>query len=280
MLRHEVEKETGLTRKAIQYYENEGLVTPYIEENGYRNYSQDDIKRLNDISIFRRLGLNLSEMKEIFKGFSSLESIIRKKEYEKQIDDRKLYLLKRIGNGEDVSKELKTLEVKESIFSRLTYAFPGYLGSSLFFHYEPFLRDPLEEDGYKAFKEFVSFLDRLPDLDLTLDEIKFLEDSSKGITTDAMIKVNEDKMRNIVNFEEWYGDNRVIIEKYMEYKESEEYYNSPINSINTKLKKFFLDNSYYEKAIPLLRTFSKKYNDYYKKMLVFNDKLETLIKNR
>ena len=39
MLRSEIQKETGLTRKAIEYYEDKGLIHPQKSENGYRDYS-------------------------------------------------------------------------------------------------------------------------------------------------------------------------------------------------------------------------------------------------
>ncbi len=33
---------TGLTRKAIRYYESVGLISPDIDSNGYRNSSGSD----------------------------------------------------------------------------------------------------------------------------------------------------------------------------------------------------------------------------------------------
>ena len=37
MLRNEIQKKTGLTRKAIEYYEEKGLINPKTVENGYRD---------------------------------------------------------------------------------------------------------------------------------------------------------------------------------------------------------------------------------------------------
>ena len=41
---NEVEKITGLTKKAIRLYELRGLITVERGENGYRDYSERDIK--------------------------------------------------------------------------------------------------------------------------------------------------------------------------------------------------------------------------------------------
>ncbi len=43
----EVMKVTGLTKKAIYYFEDEGLISPQKDiENSYRRYSEKDLHRL------------------------------------------------------------------------------------------------------------------------------------------------------------------------------------------------------------------------------------------
>ncbi|WP_257369208.1 MerR family transcriptional regulator [Streptococcus sp. HMSC36C04] len=64
MLRNEIQNKTGLTRKAIEYYEEKGLIKPLKLENGYRDYSEEDMKILSKISLFRKVGLSVSEIKE------------------------------------------------------------------------------------------------------------------------------------------------------------------------------------------------------------------------
>ncbi len=44
-----------------------------------------------------------------------------------------------------------------------------------------------------------------------------------------------------------------------------------MKQIQDKLKKFMEDNKYYEIAIPLIRKFSKSYNEYYEKLLKANE---------
>mgnify|MGYP000870507350 FL=1 len=39
MLRSEIQNKTGLTRKAIEYYEDKGLINPHRLENGYKSYN-------------------------------------------------------------------------------------------------------------------------------------------------------------------------------------------------------------------------------------------------
>lgn len=82
MLRSEIQEKTGLTRKAIEYYEEKGLIKPLKLENGYRDYSNQDLEILNKIYLFRKIGLSIAEIEEyLLSNSSSLASILRRKEH-------------------------------------------------------------------------------------------------------------------------------------------------------------------------------------------------------
>lgn len=60
----EVEESIGITSKNIRFYEKEGLVTPVRNsENGYREYSDVDIKKLKEIKLFRQLGISIEDIR-------------------------------------------------------------------------------------------------------------------------------------------------------------------------------------------------------------------------
>ena len=60
---NDVKKITGLTAKAIRLYESKGLINVSREENGYRNYSENDVEVLKKIKLFRRIGIAISDIK-------------------------------------------------------------------------------------------------------------------------------------------------------------------------------------------------------------------------
>ena len=60
---NDVEKITGLTPKAIRLYESKGLISIAREENGYRNYSNEDIEALKQIKLFRSVGVSIADIK-------------------------------------------------------------------------------------------------------------------------------------------------------------------------------------------------------------------------
>lgn len=72
----ELEKELNITRSNIRFYEKEGLINPPRKENGYREYSEEDIAKLKKIIIFRKLGISVADIKSIFDGTLSLQVAI------------------------------------------------------------------------------------------------------------------------------------------------------------------------------------------------------------
>jgi DNA-binding transcriptional MerR regulator len=68
---------TGLTRKAIKYYETEGLVRPRVDpENGYRAYGEEEIIRLNLIAALRDLGVPVREIRALVAGEKDLARVL------------------------------------------------------------------------------------------------------------------------------------------------------------------------------------------------------------
>jgi MerR family copper efflux transcriptional regulator len=70
----DVAKKTGLTSKAIRFYEEKGLVTaPLRSENGYRSYSAKHIEELTLLRQARQVGFTLDECRELVALFHNPE---------------------------------------------------------------------------------------------------------------------------------------------------------------------------------------------------------------
>lgn len=73
----EVEEQSGLTRANIRYYEKEGLVIPERKENGYRDYSEENLEELKRIRLFRELEVPIEKIKELQNSPEALDKIMR-----------------------------------------------------------------------------------------------------------------------------------------------------------------------------------------------------------
>lgn len=73
---NDVEKQLGITKANIRFYEKEGLLSPGRSENGYRDYSEADIARLKEIVIYRKLGIPVQQIADILDGAVSLQEAL------------------------------------------------------------------------------------------------------------------------------------------------------------------------------------------------------------
>ena len=58
----------GVTRKAALVAAEQGLLAPARLENGYRDFSSEDVTRLRKIAVLRGLGMTGEEIREYFAG--------------------------------------------------------------------------------------------------------------------------------------------------------------------------------------------------------------------
>lgn len=82
----EVAERTGVTQRTLRFYEEKGLLKPPTRmEGGFRLYSEDDVRRVEQIKRLQKLlGLSLAEIKEMVEA-EELKSQIRA-EYSCQAD--------------------------------------------------------------------------------------------------------------------------------------------------------------------------------------------------
>lgn len=74
----EIETLSGMERANIRFYEREGLITPKRMDNGYRDYSEDDLQILLRIKLLRSLHISLDEIKALKDGSKDLADTLSK----------------------------------------------------------------------------------------------------------------------------------------------------------------------------------------------------------
>lgn len=66
---NEVEQLTGITKKNIRFYEEQGLLSPGRNaENGYRVYGDWEIRALKQIKMMRKLGVPIEDIRKMQNG--------------------------------------------------------------------------------------------------------------------------------------------------------------------------------------------------------------------
>ena len=72
----EVEAKTGLERASIRFYEQQGLLSPRRGDNGYRDYSEEDLTTLERVRFLRSLGFGVQEIRAFQTGERALDDAL------------------------------------------------------------------------------------------------------------------------------------------------------------------------------------------------------------
>ena len=279
MLINETSKITNVTKKAIEYYIEQGLLSPAILDNGYRDFSENDVECLNKISILRKVGLSTEEIKTVFadKTGSTLQKLSVQKELTIQREQVRKNILDQLACGKsysDVVAELKAIEQGRTITDRLLDAFPGYYGRFICLHFARFLNEPIKtKEQLVAYQEILEFLDNIPSLHFAKELQDYLIEYTQHSSSQNIIDMIENTKQSIEDPDKFLSENKEILEQYLAFKQSDEYKNSPVFTMQNLLKEFNRATGYYDVFIPAMKRLSASYAEYYRQMELANDKL-------
>lgn len=165
----EAAQAVGCTRRAIKYYEEQGLL-PAVgrEENGYRDYSNEDIRILHEIQAYRKLGISVGDIRCLLKGGSRdvLDAVLSRKRREQQSRQEELDALEAFIRRHDALALDDALDF-ETIAQAMRAQLPGGFGRYLTAHFAPYLQLRITtEEQREAYQTILAFWDdpglRLP----------------------------------------------------------------------------------------------------------------------
>lgn len=279
MLIHEVAKRCNITKKAIQYYVEQGLIVPKVLENGYSDFEESDIKVLKKVSLYRSLDLSVSDIKKVLESKDILKGILYQRTLDLEREKIKQELLKQVSEGteiENLEEKISSIDSKSIIIKRLLDMFPSYYGKFISLNFSRYLTGKIEtEEQMQAFQEIIDFFDNVPDLQLTpelqqyMDEYLDLYSSEDGIERiNSIIQGKHDAMQDINKF---VKNNKEILDEYHKFKKTDAYKNSPAYQLMEVMKEFCASSGYYDVFIPAMRKLSPTYDAYYTQMLKANE---------
>ncbi|WP_195604153.1 MerR family transcriptional regulator [Clostridium tyrobutyricum] len=283
-------EKTGLTKKAIKYYECEGLINPSKNSsNNYREYTDTDIVKLNLIGALRVIDIPVSEIKCLIEGNKSLPDIMKNTlnkitENISNLEKSRLIISNILNKnledystiGEQVRKLRETLEFsisekKEFISTRLLKIFPGNFGKIFVNSYEPFLNITVDSDEKKdAWVKLVEFLDDLNEIDNTQPFIKLMNSIDVNKIEEYRQKSKEDILENF--------NNNIFIEKikkqYVEFirfmnkdKEKKKIFAKSVSQTMDMFNALGVDENIFDEYLEILNEDYKQYRQIGKKFM-------------
>ena len=92
----EVADRTGVTQRTLRFYEEKGLLKPPTRmDGGFRLYSEDDVRRVDQIRRLQNLlGITLADIKEMVEAEEMLQELKAQYRPEADVEEKKRQLQK------------------------------------------------------------------------------------------------------------------------------------------------------------------------------------------
>lgn len=263
-----------LTKKAIYYYEKQGLLHVSKDKNGYRDFSKEDIERLHEISIYRKWDIGMNDIKvlldmSIEKKKVYLQKLCKFKEKELEIKKECLDSMKHFifdnQNFQCINENLDCVSLLQAIQENI----PGIYGYFFSSHFQPYLSVTIETDKQKeAYQKVLSFWEyadiKLP---LFIHLLYWYEKSHIQQVQDEWIRIENTKY-DLLEDENAYEKMKKLCERHITL--SKKWWYRIINYPQRQLKVRLRDNGYYDILIPAMRDLSPAYDQYYQKWTSLN----------
>lgn len=271
MFIHEVCKKCSLTKKAIYYDEKHGLIRPNIGENGYRNYSEEDVSTLKEIFVLRKLGLTISEIKNVLLSSNKAVSLLKYKylmdlKREKVMEQQKC--LELLIENYNVDKGIEYIDIhlnrSFTIKEKLIQAFPGVYGIFLSVHFGQFLNEKADTaEKEEAYGKIVDFLDKVR---ITREMEEYLESVVPLTDQEVIEKMNSTFLNAVKDIENYIVNNQQEIEEYIKFRNSKAYKSTPAFKLQQLLVEFQQSSGYDEVFVENLKILSASYLEYSEKL--------------
>ena len=268
MLIHEASQQGHVTRKAISYYIEQGLLSPDSLKNGYRDFTTDHVEQLKKISILRQLGIGIEDIKMVLADNSG--TILQKLEIKKEIQIHRELLKKEIINKlshgigyEEVGEALATLESTTTIAEKLLEVFPDWYGRFIWLHFARFLDEPIRTDKQKeAYEIIIKVLDDMPKVTLTKELESYMTTITLELTNQQIVQMNVEVKKSMENMDDFLQKNEEQLNQYLLYKKSDQYKNSISCQFKNIIKEFYKTSDYIDIFLPAMRAISSSYDEY------------------
>lgn len=255
----EAARAAGLTKKALAYYEEAGLVHPLVETNGYRDYTSEDVDRLMRVAVLRQCGLSVAEIRSALDGGSLAECASRKREALLESAER-LEVLEALACNEDweaARGRLAALSQRQSVLERMEACFPGFYGRYLRAHFGPFLRCKIETaEQQEAMETVISFWDHL---DIPSELQAACGALEAGQDADALSQSLRDAAKDPDAF---VSSHQATLKWYAQYRQSEAFLQSPAYRLKETLDALYRQSGYYDVFLPAMERLSPDYAAY------------------
>lgn len=275
---NDVIKQVDLSKRAIKYYEEQGLLSVSKDTNGYRNYTDANIITLKSISVYRKLGISIENIRKLLRceNNSLLYDVLKEKKKELKIKTEELAALENFINNRNVEQAYEEIDY-QTIADAIQDAVPGFTGYYFINHFLPYLQIKICTDEQRqAYNAIVDFWDntkiRIPITMKLTSWIMYLLIPKPSIEVMTK-KLNQTMALYTQTTPEQYEALKHQVEKGIKIKSNPLYKCSPVAIAQRKYMKELQNKGYNDIFIPNMIKLSPQYKEYHDALMKTNDKI-------
>ena len=273
---NEVIKQVDLSKRAIKFYEEKGLLKTKRDSNGYRNYTDKDISLLKEISSYRKMGIGLLDIKRILNDKSILKQILIEKKKEITISQNELEALEKFIENNNIEELYDSVDYK-TLADAIQNSIPGFYGYYFLNHFLPYLQIRIQtKEQQEAYNRLIEFWDntniRIPFLMKLNSWILFKLNFKKSLI--VQIGQIDSQIKEMLNpTEEEYEKLKKKVNEGFKLKNSIFYKYSLIGISQRKFMKELQNKGYNDIFIPSMIALSPKYKEYHNALMAINKRI-------
>lgn len=275
---NEVAEETGLSRRAVKYYEEQGLIRVAKDENGYRNYTQKELILLKEISVYRKLGIRIADIRRLLKSPDSelLEQICRDKSAALQKEQAELNALRAWIQDHNIEPLFQTVDY-ETVAQAIQDMIPGFYGYYFMQHFLPYLQIRISTpEQRQAYQNILNFWDsakiRIP-LFMKLSGYLMYRFTPKPALAKSAAAMDAQIQLYLHPSEEEYVRLREQTRRNVKLKNSILYRYHPAFIAQRRFMRRLQDQGYNDVFIPNMIALSPKYKEYHDALTQINHRI-------
>ena len=229
---HELADFSGISVRTLHYYDKIDLLKPCcVEQNGYRKYNEDSLRRLQQIMFYKEMDLPLKEIRNILNhpDFDQMEAIRDQKDLltaKRNRLTRLIELMERILKGDNAMDftAFEHNELEEVYRSRIMQLEPEYQQEfiNLYGSIDAFIerttknKARIEESAIKHYGSVDKYIESLKQMPFPKEGMGKLQLKLDGVIKQiADCKGEEVSSPGVQKFvEEWKETLKMMLEKY------------------------------------------------------------------
>lgn len=269
----EVCSQCHVTKKAIYYYEKQCLLHIHKNQNGYREFSDEDVQRLKEIVMYRSWSISIADIRCLLdldanKKKEYLQQIYKQRQKQLSCQQESLKQLYHFIESDDIKDSFSLTDIYQVMSDNI----PQPFFDMFYEHFQPYLHIHIHtQKQQKAYDHIIDFWDHFHfKIPWAYRFLLFISRVNQKQLKQAWHDVNIYK-NQLINQKDAYESIKQLIIK--NYELQQKWWYRIINYPNRQIKMRLRDSGYYDIFIPAMCELSDDYAHYYQQLMDFNQRV-------